>query len=160
MKENIIDVLMYLFEHYMDSELEVVSDHELLKSELIAAGFTHNEVDKAFAWLDGLAYLKDHPEGQIVTHHSIRIFTEQENQKLSLECRGFLMFLEQIQVLNSKNRELVIDRVMALEGDRTELRELKWVILMVLFNQPGHEDAIAWIEDQVFDDTLVAAHTH
>ncbi|VAW88659.1 Protein of unknown function Smg [hydrothermal vent metagenome] len=158
MKENVIDVLMYLFEHYMDSELEVTADHKSLKNELIAAGFTNNEVDKTFDWLDGLAYLKENPEEQFVTHRSIRIFAEQENQKLSLECRGFLIFLEQIQVLDSKNRELVIDRVMALEGNRIELRELKWVILMVLFNQPGHEAALAWIEDQVFEE--VAAITH
>jgi len=158
MKENVIDVLMYLFEHYMNSELEIVTDHKSLKNELMAAGFTNNEVNKTFDWLDGLAYLKENPEGQIVTHRSIRIFAEQENQKLSLECRGFLIFLEQIQVLDSKNRELVIDRVMALEGNRIELRELKWVILMVLFNQPGQEAALAWIEDQVFEEVIAITH--
>lgn len=46
----------------------------------------------------------------------------------------------------------MIDRVMALETDEIDLRQLKWIILMVLFNQPGQEDACAWLEDLVFDD--------
>ena len=69
-----------------------------------------------------------------------------------------MLFLEQIGVLDSTNRELVIDRVMALEGEEIDLRQLKWVILMALFNQPGQEAAFAWIEDQVFDEVAPTPH--
>jgi Smg protein len=41
---------------------------------------------------------------------------------------------------------------MALETEEIELTQLKWVILMVLFNQPGQEEAYAWIEDLLFED--------
>jgi Smg protein len=40
---------------------------------------------------------------------------------------------------------------MALEDDDIDLDQLKWVVLMVLFNQPGHESAYAWMEDLVID---------
>jgi len=33
----------------------------------------------------------------------------------------------------------VIDRLMALEGDEIDLEKLKWVVLMVLFSQPGRK---------------------
>jgi len=33
---------------------------------------------------------------------------------------------------------------MALEQDEMDLDDLKWVVLMVLFNQPGSEAAYAW----------------
>ena len=49
------------------------------------------------------------------------------------------------------SRELVIDRVMALEDEEIDLDQLKWVVLMVLFNQPGRESAYAWMEDLVID---------
>jgi Smg protein len=150
---------MYLFETYMDNEFEMYSDHEMLKLELVDAGFTHNEVDKAFAWLEGLATLKsDFSRGLPGAKRSIRIFNVREHKKLNVECRGFILFLEQLGVLNSHNRELVIDRVMALEGDEIDLRELKWVVMMVLFNQPGLEAAYAWMEDQVFDDFAPVPH--
>ena len=31
------------------------------------------------------------------------------------------------------------------------LEDMKWVVLMVLFNQPGQEANFAWMEDLMFD---------
>ena len=39
-----------------------------------------------------------------------------------------------------------------------DLEQLKWIILMVLFNQPGQEAAYAWMEDLVFEDTPGRLH--
>ena len=40
MKETIFDVLMYLFEHYMEDELEILPDSDsVFGAELLAAGF-------------------------------------------------------------------------------------------------------------------------
>lgn len=159
MKENVLDVLMYLFENYLDSELDLYPDQESLKMELVDAGFTHTEVDKAFDWLEGLAVMKERTVQPIMSaHRSIRVYTRMEMEKLNSVCRGFILFLEQIAVLDPSNRELVIDRVMALETNEIDLKQLKWVILMALFNQPGQEAAFAWIEDQVFEESTPIAH--
>ncbi len=80
---------------------------------------------------------------------SYRIYVAPELAQLDVECRGFLLLLEQTGILDSETRELVIDRVMALETDGIDLHQLKWIILMVLFNQPGQEEAYAWLEDLV-----------
>ncbi len=40
---------------------------------------------------------------------------------------------------------------MALETGDVDLEQLKWVVLMVLFNQPGKEDVYAFMEDLVLD---------
>ncbi len=159
-KENVLDVLMYLFEHYMDSELELFPDHESLRIELMDAGFSLNEIDKAFVWLEGLAFLKEQPHygGLGASSRSVRIYTDEEMRKLGPDCRGFLLFLEEIGVLDGNNREMVIDRVLALEGGEIDLKQLKWIILMVLFNQPGLEAAFSWMEDQVFEDYAPVAH--
>ena len=152
MKESVLDVLMYLFEHYLDEETELESDQESLRAGLVDAGFPEAEIGKAFAWLDGLTI--EHAEGGIVEIArvgSMRIYTTQEMDRLDTSCRGFLLFLEQVCVLDGRSRELVIDRVMALEDDDIDLDQLKWIVLMVLFNQPGHESAYAWMEDLVID---------
>lgn len=154
MKENVLDVLMYLFEHYMDEDTGLRQDEEELKVELAQAGFQHAEIAKAFAWLDGLSALQGRvPEGLgVQASPAIRVYTSQEVEKLDLECRGFLLFLEQVGVVDAETRELIIDRVMALESEETDVDHLKWVVLMVLFNQPGQEAAYAWIEDMVLDE--------
>ena len=156
MKESVLDVLIYLFDHYVEEELEIHPVQEYLKTQLVQAGFADIQVDKAIDWLEGLAMQKD--EIDVLRSRSIRVFSDFENEKLDIECKGFLLFLEQSGVLDVEDRELVIDRVMALETDAIELQQLKWVVLMVLFNRPGKEAAFAWMEDIVMDEVSAVVH--
>jgi Smg protein len=66
--------------------------------------------------------------------------------------------LENVGILSPEQRELVIDRLMALEGDDIDLEKLKWVVLMVLFSQPGQETAFSRMEDLVFEERPGAVH--
>lgn len=161
MKENVLDLLMYLFENYMSDDVEFEPDQDSLRVELLEAGFHHGEITKAFRWLEGLATLNQEPfEGRapLAAITAMRVYAREECDKLDAECRGFVMFLEQVGVLDSATREMVIDRVMALEADDIDLDQLKWVVLMVLFNQPGQEAAFAWMEDLVFDEMTGNLH--
>ncbi len=158
MKETVLDVLIYLFDHYVEEELEINPDQQDLKTQLTQAGFADLQVDKAIDWLEGLATQKDMFDTGALYSRSIRVFNDIENEKLDIECKGFLLFLEQSGVLDSEDRELVIDRVMALETDSIELQQLKWVVLMVLFNRPGKEAAFAWMEDIILDEVSAVVH--
>jgi Smg protein len=159
MKENVLDVLMYLFENYMDSDTEIDPDQETLKADLQDAGFPHVEISKAFDWLEGLAQSQASARTSgVLAERSLRMFTEEETERLDVECRGFLLFLEQSGILDPASRELVIERVMALETEEIDLDQLKWVILLVLFNQPGQEAAYAWMEELVFDNMAGSLH--
>ncbi len=158
MKESVLDVLIYLFDNYVEEELEITPDQEDLKTQLVHAGFADIQVNKAIDWLEGLASQKDKLDTRILRSMSIRLFNDAENERLDVECKGFLLFLEQSGVLDSEDRELVIDRVLALETDIIELQQLKWVVLMVLFNRPGKEAAFAWMEDVVMDELSAVVH--
>ena len=48
MKENMLEVLMYLFENYMIEGNEFEPDQEILSAELSRAGFGDGEINKAF----------------------------------------------------------------------------------------------------------------
>ncbi len=153
MKENVFDVLMYLFENYMDEDAKLYSDTESLKVELKEAGFLHSEINKAFDWLENLTKLRGQvPATSPNPSTSIRVYAPQELEKLDVTSRGFLLFLEQVGVLDQQTRELVIDRAMALDSDDFDIDQLKWVVLMVMFNQPGREEALTWMEDMVLDE--------
>jgi Smg protein len=145
MKENVLDVLMYLFQNYMEDDVDVDPDRESIQTELLAAGFPSREIQQAFEWLDSLVDRQSVPLP--VNPSSCRIYVEPELARLDVECRGFLLFLEQGGILDPETR-----RVMALEAEDIGLYQLKWIILMVLFNQPGQEEAYAWLEDLVFDE--------
>ena len=158
MKENILDVLMYLFENYMNDDIEDDRDEETIRNELQQAGFHNRQISKAFDWLEGLTSLQD--EVLIPAQHnvSIRVYTDEETERLDTEARGFLQFLENVGVLDHAARELVVDRIMALDAEDVDMEHLKWVVLMVLFNQPGREEAYAWMEDLVFDENAGNLH--
>ncbi len=158
MKENILDVLMYLFENYVDDDIDLYEQQENLTSELVEAGFRRGEINKAFQWLEGLSQQQETLTQQGKPHSAFRIYTPQECAKLDVEARGFLLFLEQVGVLDQQSREITVDRAMALETSEIDLDQLKWVVLMVLFNQPGYEAAFAWIEDMVLDENAYILH--
>ena len=151
MKENVLDVLMYLFENYFYEETEDQPDRASLEQNLHEAGFTNGEIEKAFKWLDGLAEQRFQPEFKMHTDEPVRIFIDSEVNRLDTDCRDFLMYLSNCGVLDAQRRELVLDRLMALEADEIYLEDVKWVVLMVLFNQPGQEANFAWMEDLMFD---------
>ena len=155
MKENIFDVLMYLFENYMEEEIELPPDSDVIRTELEEAGFQSLEVSKAFDWLDSLS-LERTIKPTITS--AFRIFCQQETEKLDLECRNLIMFLEQNGILNSASREIVIDRAMALENEEISMEKLKWIVLMVLLSQPDEEIAFSRMEDIVYD--LVPTYLH
>jgi Smg protein len=157
MKESILDVLLYLFEHYIANDADLVRDRDSLQNGLLEAGFSPAEIHKAFDWLDGLAERR-HDAATPRAGGPTRIFFGPELDKLDVDCRGFLMFLEQQGILDASQRELVLDRAMALDQDELDLDDLKWVVLMVLFNQPGSEAAYAWMETQMFEDDGELVH--
>lgn len=152
MNENVIDVLIYIYENYMDSDEAVPADQIMLEEELVEAGFPKGEILKAFDWLDELAWR----QGSLVTagdhpHSSMRIYTEQERQRIDLETQGMLLYLEQSGVLDQRSRELVIERAMALDTEELSADDVKWIVLLVLLNQPGQENAFAQMEELVYN---------
>lgn len=152
MKETVLDVLLYLFEHYFSEEPDAVRDRDSLQGNLLQAGFSPSEISKAFDWLDDLAAQRHEvPPSPRAVAGSLRLFSEPELSRLDHECRGLLLFLEQNGILDAVSRELVIDRAMALDHELIDVDDLKWVVLMVLFNQPGQEAAFAWMESHMFD---------
>ena len=50
-EESVLDVLMYLFENYMDEESHLHVDPDVLKEQLHEAGFGSKQIGKAFNWL-------------------------------------------------------------------------------------------------------------
>lgn len=158
MNENLVDILIYLYENYMDSDQPAPSNQEDLHEELVAAGFPEDEIFKAFQWLDELALQRDSGNFRPQTECSIRVYTEQEISRMDLDCRGLLLFLEQNNILDQANREFVIERAMALDSHLIKVDDLKWVVLMVLMNQPGQETAFAQMEDLVYNDQPLYLH--
>lgn len=156
MKENMLDVLMYLFDHYI-SDQEYHLDQSEILTHLEEVGFNDTEVSRALEWLQGLDQHDSIPLSS-QRYTSLRIYTSEEAQLLGAEGIGFLLNLEHNQVLDLSTREKVLERVWALGLNEVELDQLKWVVLMVLFNQPDQKYSLSWLEDLIFSTTPETVH--
>jgi Smg protein len=159
MKESVLDILIYLFENYFDAEASVAPepDRDTLKEELERAGFSEREVGRALEWLEQLCADPERA-GAIPPSRSVRVFDAREQARLDTDCRGYILYLENIGIVNAAQRELVIDRLLALDARQIDIEQVKWVVLMVLFSQPGQENALLRMEDLVFDGRAEPVH--
>jgi Smg protein len=162
MTGSILDILIYVFDRYMLADAPEVPEREHLARDLERAGFTPAKVERALDWLTDLAFGHERPplpEAQPgVQFSGVRIFSESELSRLSTECRGFLLTLERLGVLTPQQREIVIERMLALDADEPDTEQLKWVVLMVLSSQPGQELAFERLDGLVTDNHPVAPH--
>jgi Smg protein len=146
------DVLVYLYETYYRPE--ACPDSEALVKKLSAIGFEEEEISKALGWLTDLAeatneYSERYPQ-QTAFSYGIRIYAQRELDVLGTEAVGFLQFLESAKVIDSIQREIIIERALAISDSEVSLDKIKVIVLMVLWSQGKEPDAL--IFDELFSD--------
>jgi Smg protein len=127
------DVLAYLFEQYRDPES--FDDRNQLTHQLEAAGFDDDEIQDALDWLESLCGVSESVFSGADEGRGIRVYSDSEQKRLSVEVRGLLQFLEDHGALSGAQRERVIDRLLALPDDEITVPAAKLVALMVLWVQ-------------------------
>jgi len=174
MKESVLDVLIFLFENSFDPEATTQSDsmptkhlaagavaadadREALIAQLREAGFDSQHVEGALDWLDALVADTDRPIAAPASR-ALRVFDQQECERLDTECRNYLLYLENVGILDAARRELAIERLMALDCEAIELEQVKWVVLLVLFSQPEQELSFLRMEGLVFEQRVQGVH--
>jgi Smg protein len=152
-KQSVVDVLMFLFEQYLGDDNEVIDERDHMQVRLEEVGFEDREIDLAFDWLEKLATIRDDKDFAPLQENSMRVFSEEEKDILNEDCCGFIMHLEQSGILTPVTRELVLDRVIALDHP-LNMEQLKWIVMIVLHTHPGEENAFAWMVRLVFDEVV------
>ncbi|MBY0576570.1 MAG: DUF494 domain-containing protein [Gallionellaceae bacterium] len=130
------EILMYLFESYFDAGSYPEPDK--LSRKLSAAGFEGEEIDEALTWLSALQQQSPDSYPASLEHAGLRHFAELELHRISYEARQFLMFSERQHMISAVEREMIIDRAVALQQENLGLDKLKLIMLMVLWNR--HQD--------------------
>ena len=162
MKQNVVDVLMYLFENIIADDNPVFPEHEHMFDRLEDMGFPQHEIFLAFDWLEDLAeihtdQLISADYAQAVNTQAVRVYSDLETMLLEPESISFLMQLEQKLIITPVSREIILDRVIALDVE-LDIEQLKWIVMIVLYSHPGEENAYAWMESMVFDQLVSYMH--
>jgi Smg protein len=146
MENTVFDILVYVFDRYMLEELPESTERDAIVADLTGAGFEEAHVARALDWLADLAEVRVEA-GLKAGDNSFRIYCDHELERLDADCRGLLLALERGGVLSSGQREIVVDRLLALESEELDLEQVKWVVLMVLSSQPSQLELHPALED-------------
>lgn len=149
------DILLFLFESYFDAGSYPEPDR--LSAKLSAAGFEEDDIHQALAWLSGLRELSQATYPASINQSGLRCYTDFEAQRICDEGLRFIAFWEHNKMITPIEREMIIDRVVALGRDKLSLDKVKLIALMVLWNQ--HED----LDPMLIEDLLTptdAAQLH
>lgn len=149
------DILLFLFESYFDAGS--YPEPNRLSAKLTAAGFEEEDINQALTWLSGLRELSDASYPESINHSGLRCYTDFEAERLSEEGLRFISFWEHNKIITPIEREMIIDRVVALGRNKLSLDKVKLIALMVLWNQ--HED----LDPMLIEDLLTptdAAQIH
>lgn len=157
-KSNMLGVLMYLFKNHMQNNCKLDRSPQNLTVELYQRGFKKDAINKAFNWLAELNVSQYNIKYNPPHKNSIRIYRNDECKKINKSCRNFIMSLEHMGILNSATRELVILQVMQLDQKEISLNQIKWVTLMVLFNQSDQRNAVNALSCMVLNDHIETIH--
>lgn len=135
------EILEYLVETYFHSG--DYPDAQTLSRRLSAAGFESEEISAALDWLSALETGGGGGASDRLAHsRGFRVYTEQELANTTVQTRGFLLFLQNAGILSAPQRELVIERIAALEEPGISLERVKLIVLLVLWNQKQPLDTL------------------
>ena len=148
------DVLVYLYETYYRPD--ACPAPAALVKKLSAIGFEDEEISRALDWLTDLAQTADtlteqYPQ-QPAFSTGVRIYVQQEMDALGTAAVGFIQFLESARLLNPMQREIVIERALAVNDSLISLDKLKVIVLMVLWSQGKEPDGLMFDELFLDDD--------
>jgi Smg protein len=138
------DILVYLYETYYRPD--ACPEPEALARKLSAVGFDDVEISEAIVWLADLTEMAGAEPGDSYSSSGTRFYVDSEYDALGTAAIGFIQFLESAKVLSPVQREIVIERALALEESPVGLGKLKIIVLMLLWSQGREPDAL------MFDD--------
>ncbi len=150
------EVLVFMFENYFANHAH--PDSEVLTQELSAAGFAYSDITGAVHWFDEMKSMLTQPPA-IYCHKDsgMRVFANKELKKINLESISFILFLQQANVINDVERDLIIDRAMALKQEHIHVEEMRWITMIALWNA-GREKDYLFVEDAMFNPRGLTIH--
>ena len=131
-----IDVLVYVYENFWD--MQACPQAPQLHQRLRSVGFEAEEIDGALHWLDTLRQCVDPAQSDASPDSlgmpSMRLFVEDEQERLGAQGLGLIRTLEIEGVLPAELRERVMDQAMALGQGPLDLDDLKIMVLMACWS--------------------------
>jgi Smg protein len=158
-KTSILSVLMYVFERFTEFDgVTIESQDDSIVKEMLQAGFNVNDVENALLWFSDLNHLLCESKSNKSTQGAFRIYTDHENNKLQAPAKQYLETLTHSNVIHASEREIILDRLMALNSGYIDTHDVKWVTMLVLFGASEGTQSIHLLDALTSHETQLRKH--
>ena len=152
LKEDFLDVLLYLFEYYSEDPVRETGSNFEIKKHLKGVGFEDDVINHAMDWVAIFKSPTDSAEISIPQSLSVRIFSNEEKSLLDDECQNYIIRLEKFGLLTPQKRELLIDKLTSIGFEPMDIEVVKALSILMLFQEPSVEVKLhAYDGDDTFD---------
>ena len=136
MKERIVEILIYIMSEMQSRKGFVDIDVGDLRNQ----GYSQSEISAALSWLYDNLKLQEvgvSHEGR-PAEGSRRVLHEVEKQMLSIEAQGYLIQLRELGLVDDRDLEVVIERVVLSGFEKLSPTELQEIVAAVLLTKRGN----------------------
>jgi Smg protein len=144
-KENLLEILLYLFETYSTAIDQHQANFDVIYQEMVKAGFSPQGVSRVLNWFwlpDQLSKTSSKEEviqdSPYESRYSMHIYSREENSKITKEARGYLLYLERMHVITIALRELLIEQAMLSKVKVVNVEVMKWLLCKIVFDNQKH----------------------
>lgn len=125
-----LSIFVYLYNNYHHPQS--FPDALVLAQRLAEVGFDDEEILAALDWLSESKQLKWSPYSD-ASPHAFRLYTQQEQALLGVEAIGKIENLIANGVLNSEQREMLIEQAFAIGEMPLSIENFRAILLMLLW---------------------------
>ena len=151
-KEDFLDILLYLFEYYSEDPVRESDTSFVIRDHLIDAGFQDAAIDHAMDWVEIFKAPKEDAMLHVPSSSSVRILSDDEKNLLDVECQNYISRLEKFGLLTPEKRELLIDKLTSIGFEPMDLEVVKALSILMLFQEPSVEVRLhAYENEEIID---------
>lgn len=136
MQHKILEIIEFLLTEMGGSPNSHLSDLEIISEKLLNKGYSEKDIKQAVEWLEAffdrrqavISELRDGDRDRTV----IRVLNSFEKKFFSSEAYGYILELQNMEIVSPLHLEQIIDRCLMLGLEQVELPEIKSIAAQVL----------------------------
>jgi len=140
LRERVLAIVNLIAQYVLGADDTPISEQELM-TELMSVGFDADEINDALSWMETIAL---QPQTDAATISPLmelptyRVFSNQEQQTLTTEARGFLIKVRTMGLLTNEAQEEIIDRALHSADGSINEQEIKIITALTLLSRSSN----------------------
>jgi len=135
MERHIIEILVLIVKEYPDGLISR-DEFSALSESLGGMGYTQQEIETALFWYHNHLITKDdYDKTDRFSPGTLRVLHEIERSIIRPEAYGYLLELNQLGLINTREMDIIIEKSVLLGGRKVSLEDMKIFVAVHILDE-------------------------